>query len=169
MSEETKTPPVAPLALRQAADADVAALTVLWFEGWCEGHAAIVPAALLEHRDVESFRIRLQRDIRSFFVAEREGDVAGFIRIVGEELDQFYVAPALIGSGVAGPLLAAAEDLMRGRGVSAAFLIAAVGNDRALRFYEKHGWTNCGPRMDTVATVDGTFRVNVVRFEKHLS
>lgn len=155
--------------LRPATSADVGALTRLWHDGWQVGHATIAPAALIRYRDRNSFCVRITNALDSFFVAERDGGLAGFVRIVGSELDQFYVAPALIGQGVAADLMTAAEGLMHRRGTYRAFLIAAEGNDRAIRFYGKHRWQNCGRQEAFVTTLDGPFRMWVVRFEKALA
>lgn len=154
--------------LRPLAADEVNALAQLWHEGWVIGHAAIVPQALLRHRDLDSFRVRIARDIASFFVSTANGAITGFVRIVGDELDQFYVTPDRIGTGAAAALMAAAEDALRARGVTRAFLIASVGNDRAIRFYEKQGWENCGAQDADVTTLEGPFRMQVVRFEKTL-
>lgn len=147
---------------------DVDELARLWYDGWHAGHADLVPAALTQYRDLDSFRVRIMRDRASFFLSKDGPITTGFIRIVGSELDQFYVAPSMIGQGVAAPLIEAAEAQMGDMGVTRAHLIAAVKNIRAIRFYEKHGWANCGARMETVATVDGTFKLEVVRLEKVL-
>ena len=157
------------MRLRIATPADVTALTTLWYDGWQIGHATIAPPALIHFRDRPSFRERIEQALHSFWVAERDGSLVGFVRIVGEELDQFYVAPALIGQGVAPPLMRAAEDLLRRKGVYRAFLVATEGNNRAIRFYEKQGWENCGRRLAEVTTREGPFRLWVNRFEKTLA
>ena len=155
--------------LRPVIEAEIDALAALWHEGWQIAHARIVPKALLRHRTLDTFRARITRDVPSFYVAEAEGRIVGFIRIVGDELDQFYVAPGLMGQGVAAPLMSLAEDALRARGVTRAHLIASVGNDRAIRFYERQGWANCGEQEADVTTLEGPFRLTVVRFEKPLN
>lgn len=157
-----------PIILRPAILADSDALASMWHAGWVVGHTDIVPPALIKFRDLASFHTRIVRDLGSFFVAEQEGATVGFIRIVGNELDQFYVAPAMIGKGIATPLMQAAEDMLKSRGVSEAFLVASVGNDRAVRFYEKLGWTNRGIHQADVTAGEGTFSLDVIRFEKAL-
>lgn len=157
------------MRLRLAVTDDAAALATMWHDGWVRAHTGIVPDALLPHRTPATFRARVDRDLRSFHIAETEGRMSGFVRIVGAELDQFYVAPDLVGRGVAAPLMALAEDALRDSGVRRAHLIASVGNTRAIRFYERQGWMHCGVQEADVSTLDGPFRLQVVRFEKALS
>ncbi|MEL6642072.1 MAG: GNAT family N-acetyltransferase [Pseudomonadota bacterium] len=156
----------APLTLRPIVPDDFGALAALWHRGWQIGHADIVPAGLFKFRYIAGFRTRIERDPTSFLIAERREAMVGFLRIVGAELDQFYVAPDQIGTGVAAPLMRAAEATLAARGVVQAHLIASVGNDRAVRFYEKNGWTNRGVEMAEVTAGDGTFSLDVIRFEK---
>ena len=160
---------MATLTLRAMTDADLDAVTELWHAGWRAGHLRIVPDALLAQRDRASFRTRLELSLSDCFLAEADGALAGFIRLKGRELDQFYVAPDLIGTGVAGQLIGLAEDALRARGVREAYLIASVGNDRAIRFYEKQGWRNCGVETARVETLDAPVSLRVVRFEKRLT
>jgi RimJ/RimL family protein N-acetyltransferase len=68
-------------------------------------------------------------------VAERDGSVVAVAGIEDDWLAGFYVVPAYWGSGVADELHAAA--VLRG----ARRLWCLEGNQRARRFYEKHGWT----------------------------
>lgn len=156
------------LTLRTVEPDDFEPLALLWNAGWQVGHAAIAPPGLSAHRDLPSFRARIARAPESFWVAVLDGQTAGFIRIVGAELDQFYVAPAKIGQGIARPLMRLAEGRLRDAGVARAHLIASVGNDRAIRFYEREGWENCGEQMADVTTMEGTFPVPVMRLEKTL-
>lgn len=156
------------LTLRPLRADEAPHLAALWHNGWRIGHADIVPPGLLAHRDGATFLARVERDLASFFVAEVDTQIAAFIRIVGNELDQFYVAPDRMGTGFAAKLMQAAEAQLMSCGVARAYLIASVGNDRAIRFYEKMGWANCGTSMAEVATLDGSFSLEVVRLEKTL-
>lgn len=146
----------------------VDATAVLWCAGWRLGHAEIVPKALLQFRNEAQFRDRILASLPDCFVLADQDAIAGFVRLKGAELDQFYIAPDRVGGGFAARLMAAAEDLLRARGQSEVHLIAAHGNDRAIRFYEKMGWRNCGSRIEGVETEVGPFEMTVVRFEKRL-
>lgn len=140
----------------------------MWHEGWRFAHAAVVPAPLARVRTLDEFRARIDADPDRFLVAGPEGAPEEMIRIVGDELDQFYVACALRGSGAAMDLMAAAETEMAARGVTRAFLKCTVGNARAYRFYQKAGWIDRGPRPATVDTAQGLMTLDVWRFEKIL-
>src|SRR5687768_14255831 len=48
------------MTIRAARGADVDQLAQIWFDGWRDGHLAIVPAALARLRTLESFRDRLR-------------------------------------------------------------------------------------------------------------
>lgn len=145
------------------------AVATLWHIGWRVGHLEIVPKDLIGFRDEASFRDRILESMSDCFLLIDEGQILGFVRLKGNELDQFYVAPDKIGQGVAKKLMSAAENKLRERGVSKASLFATVGNDRAIRFYEKHGWTNAGQETVGVETAAGPFEMDEVKFEKNLS
>jgi ribosomal protein S18 acetylase RimI-like enzyme len=55
-----------------------------------------------------------------------------------------YVDPDLWRRGIGTPLHAAALDRLRSCGFTHAGLWILEGNDRALRFYRRHGWTDSG-------------------------
>jgi ribosomal protein S18 acetylase RimI-like enzyme len=60
----------------------------------------------------------------------------------------FYVAPKQRGHGLGGALHAYVVEVLDQHRVETARLSVAPGNLRALRFYEKHGWHDLGPRPD---------------------
>jgi len=47
-----------------------------------------------------------------------------------------------------------------------AWLACAIGNDRAARFYEKHGWHRAGVMVNQLETRNGIFPLDVWRHEK---
>jgi hypothetical protein len=53
-------------------------------------------------------------------------------------------------------------------GVTTAWLACAIGNDRAARFYEKHGWHRAGTTINFAETSAGVFRLEVWRYEKSI-
>jgi GNAT superfamily N-acetyltransferase len=101
-------------------------------------------------------------------VAGVVGAPVGFYFLKGAELYQFYVSSNARGSGVAAVLMADAEAHLRERDVHTAWLACAIGNDRAARFYEKCGWLRTGTVTDDVKVPDGTFALEVWRYEKSL-
>jgi ribosomal protein S18 acetylase RimI-like enzyme len=87
----------------------------------------------------------------------------------GDELYQLYVSAHARGSGVAAALIADAEARLSEAGVATAWLACAIGNDRAARFYEKCGWRRAATIVSQLDTTNGTFALEVWRYEKSLS
>jgi ribosomal protein S18 acetylase RimI-like enzyme len=154
--------------VRNADRADVDQLAQIWFDGWHDAHAAIVPEALTRLRTLENFRDRLRTELDAVRVLDASGSPSGFSMLRGEELYQFYVSASARGSGAAAVLMADAEARLAERGVAVAWLACAVGNDRAARFYEKCGWVRAGTVMHEAETTGGPFMLQVWRYEKSL-
>jgi ribosomal protein S18 acetylase RimI-like enzyme len=155
--------------VRAADEAEIDDLAQLWFDGWQDGHARILPAELARHRTLESFRQRLRAALASVRVAGPPGQPTGFCMTKRDELDQLYVSAAARGSGVAAALLADGEHRLAASGVATAWLACAIGNERAARFYEKHGWRRIGVVVSHLETPDGLFPLEVWRYEKDLT
>ena len=62
------------------------------------------------------------------------------------ELSKFYVAPAHHGSGVAATLMAATLEAAAATGARLCWLGVHQGNERAARFYAKHGFEIIGTK-----------------------
>ncbi|HEY6708462.1 MAG TPA: GNAT family N-acetyltransferase [Actinomycetota bacterium] len=73
---------VSGLAVRPATAADLDAVARIWHEGWADGHAGHVPAALVAERTPGSFGPRALERVDRTWVAERGGVVAGFVAVV---------------------------------------------------------------------------------------
>lgn len=131
--------------LRPATPADVPAVTGIWRSGWRDGHLGHVPDELVAVRTPASFAARAAERVGDTLVATRDGAVAGFVVVVGDEVEQLYVAAEHRGAGVAGALLGRAEEVVRRRGHRRAWLAVVAGNARARRFYERQGWVDEGP------------------------
>jgi ribosomal protein S18 acetylase RimI-like enzyme len=123
--------------VRPAAKADVPAIATIWHDGWRDGHLGNVPDALVAVRTPESFWTRAAARVADTTVAVDADGVAGFVMVVGDEVEQVYVAADRRGTGVAGMLLSEAERLVAGNGHERAWLAVAPGNERARRFYER--------------------------------
>ncbi|MEO5818907.1 MAG: GNAT family N-acetyltransferase [Vicinamibacteraceae bacterium] len=150
-------------------DADVDeidALASLWLEGWRDAHTGIVPVELARHRTFDSFRDRLRAALGETRAVGPRGAPLGFTMLKGDELYQLYVARSARGTGVAASLMADAERRLAGRGVATAWLACAIGNERAARFYEKHGWHRSGIVVNVAETSLGGFNLDVWRYEK---
>lgn len=154
----------------RAADADeVEALAALWHQGWHEAHAAIVPDDLARMRTLTSFRDRLQAALTDIRVAGPRGTPLGFCFVRGDELYQLYIAAPARGVGIAAALLADAEARLAAAGFDTAWLACAIGNDRAARFYEKHGWRRARTATIELETDIGPYALDIWRYEKALS
>ena len=154
--------------LREAQAQDVPAIADIWHQGWQDAHAPIMPAALARLRTRDSFVPRVEKRMGRLRVAEAAGRVLGFCMVEADELYQLYVGRAGRGAGVAAALLSEAETRMRAAGHSLGWLSCAIGNDRAIHFYEKSGWRCVGQTTEQLETADGPFPAQVLRFEKPL-
>lgn len=144
-------------------------LSTIWYDGWHEAHARIVPAELTRVRTLESLRDRLRAALPSARVVGPPGEPVGFCIVRGDELYQLYVSAGSRGSGVAAALTADAEARLAENGVETAWLACAIGNDRAARFYERYGWRRAGTMVYEAETSSGTLPLNVWRYEKILA
>lgn len=131
-----------------------------------EAHAAILPVELRRFRTQESFRDRLRQALPHVRVVGPAGAPVGFCITRRDELYQLYVSAESRGSGVAAALIADAEARLAKAGVATAWLACAIGNDRAARFYEKHGWRRVGAIVSHAETAEGSFPLEVRRYEK---
>ena len=102
-------------------------------------------------------------------VAEVDGRVVGFTMVDGDELEQLFVDPDLHGGGIAAPLLTAGEQRIAAAGHEVAWLAVVVGNARARRFYEKHGWYDAGDLPYEVTALGQRFVSPCRRYEKRVS
>ncbi len=154
--------------IRDAKLSEIERLARIWFDGWQDAHARIVPAELARLRTLQSFEERLRTALIGVRVVEAAGELVGFYFLKGTELYQFYVSAHARGSGIAATLMADAEAALRERGVHTAWLACAIGNDRAGRFYEKCGWSRTGTVTEDLEVAGGTFALDVWRYEKSL-
>jgi GNAT superfamily N-acetyltransferase len=118
---------------RDAEEADIDPLAKLWYEGWLDAHAEIVPAELKRLRTLESFRERLHRSLPNVRVLGRPGSPAGFHIVREAELYQLYVSRESRGAGVAATLIADAEARLSENGVQTAWLACALRTMRSGR------------------------------------
>jgi putative acetyltransferase len=134
----------------------------LWHRGWHDAHPGHVPDGLTAARTLDSFRARVPSRVADTTVAVVDGQVAGFVMVVGDEVEQVFVDAAHRGSGVAGRLLDEAERQVAAGGHAEAWLAVVVGNDRARRFYESRGWSDGGD-LPYEVTAGGTTYVSPCR------
>ena len=154
---------------RPADPSETRVLTHLWYDGWQDAHAAILPPALARARTLENFAERMSAALADVRVIGPQGAPLGFAMLKGDELYQFYVASEARGAGVAAALIADAEALMSERGVETAWLACAIGNSRAAKFYQKSGWNLARTMVNRLDTIDGPFDLEIWRYEKQLA
>jgi GNAT superfamily N-acetyltransferase len=154
--------------IRDAKSSELGMLAKIWFDGWQDAHARIVPAKLAQLRTLKSFEERLRAASAGVRVAGAVGAPVGFYYLKSAELYQFYVSSNARGSGIAAVLMADAEARLGESGAHTAWLACAIGNDRAARFYEKCGWIRTETVSDDLEVPGGTFALEVWRYEKSL-
>jgi ribosomal protein S18 acetylase RimI-like enzyme len=140
--------------IRPATAEDARAIAVIHSEGWRAAYPHIFPSEAFDRRTVDT----REQEFREFFAAPGEGHVIWVSEWAGEvvgfaytrpgadadisnggELKLFYVAPALKGVGIGGPLFAhAVADLVE-RGMQP-YLYTLQENHAARAWYERRGW-----------------------------
>lgn len=156
------------VTVRSATAEDASPVAEIWHRGWRDGHLGLVPEELARVRTEASFHERAIERVGDTTVALVDGDVAGFVMVVDDEAEQVYVASEHRGTGVAGRLLAAAEEQVRANGHDRAWLAVVAGNARARAFYEREGWRDEGPFDYTAEGPDGPIAVPCRRYVKSL-
>ncbi|MGE4132784.1 MAG: GNAT family N-acetyltransferase [Bdellovibrionales bacterium] len=63
-------------------------------------------------------------------------------------MNLYYLVPELRGQGFSNHLEEFAVSHLKSRGFTRARLSVSPSNVRAVRFYEKNGWRDMGPRPD---------------------
>jgi hypothetical protein len=74
------------MQVRTAGEREVDHLARLWYEGWQDAHAQILPAELRRLRSLDSFRQRLQAALPDTRVVGPRGAPNGFCITNGDEL-----------------------------------------------------------------------------------
>ncbi len=154
--------------IRAADESEIDHLAALWYDGWQDAHAQIVPAELVRYRTLDSFKQRLCAALSEVRVVGPIREPVGLCLTRDDELNQLYVAAKARGSGLAARLLADGEARIRARSVKTAWLACAIGNERAARFYEKNGWHRAGNVVIHLEIPGGMFPLEVWRYEKAL-
>ena len=137
------------LTLRGYTPADEDAAIELWRRTWAQHYPHIDFNAR-----VAWWRERWRQElapVACITLAEKDGVLAGFVTVDPKTLylDQIVVAPEHWGSGVAATLVDEAKRLSP-RGLD---LLVNKDNVRAIRFYEKHGFTYVGDDKNPVSGI----------------
>ena len=172
--DETGTDP----RLRAGRPADASTIATIWHDGWRDGHLGHVPDELLPERTPETFLARTRRRLEAAADATTvvldlgspaQPEVAGFVMIVDDELEQIYVDARHRGSGLADVLIGEAERLIAGAGHDHAWLAVVAGNLRARSFYAKRGWRDDGAFVYRATVSDGLVDVPSHRYVKRVA
>lgn len=143
-------------------------MAAIWYAGWQDGHLGHVPEELVAIRTKETFWTRAAQRVADTTVLVVDDEIAGFVMVVGAEVEQVYVASSHRGSGAARTLLTEAERQVKAGGHHEAWLAVVTGNARARRFYERSGWTD-GGAFDYPASVErGTLPIPCHRYLKQV-
>lgn len=154
--------------VRDATASDLDQMARVWHEAWHDAHAGIVPPELTRTRTWDNFRSRLPAMLPHARVAVSDGEVVGLCVLREDELHQLFVARHARGSGAAVTLIEDAERRLFERGFEIGWLACAIGNDRAARFYDRNGWRRVRATINLSETDEGTFPLEVWRYEKRL-
>jgi GNAT superfamily N-acetyltransferase len=138
--------PPAGVVVRPAVPGDAERLVALHVDCWDDAYTGLMPQSVLDGfratagERVERWRAIAARD--ATLVAERGDELVGFAShgpgrdadLGGLEVYALYTRAAWWGTGLGATLLAGSI------GDRAAYLWVLEGNDRAIAFYEKHGF-----------------------------
>ncbi|MEY2571310.1 MAG: hypothetical protein QOE63_1660 [Acidimicrobiaceae bacterium] len=155
-------PPYAPTLsdalVRDAVDADFAALVVVRLRSWRAAYrGGIIPDAVIDSIDIGAAwrhrRDAWHRGETVVVVLGPPGEVHGYALatiddVAGSgarapreaEVHQLYLDPTVMGGGHGAAVLDAAVERLRGLGHDDVTLWTVDGNARARRFYEREGW-----------------------------
>ena len=155
-------------ATRPATHDDLDALTDIWHAGWVEAHAEHVPNELIELRDRDSLRIRMENMLDTTDVVGLIGAPLGFCSIMGDEIYQFYVGPNARGTGTADALLKAGEARLSAADIELVQLYVLPENHRAQAFYRRNGWDGDVVKQVPLQTLDEPFMLPCLILTKRL-
>lgn len=170
--------------VRKAVLADAPALATVNVASWRHAYRGIVPDSVLDGMDVVRRRQGWARWLAmpppdAVFVATDGGDeVVAYCAVCGVreavdahpalptgELAAIYADPAVLGSGAGHAVHEAGMASLADAGLRHAVLWVFEDNDPARRFYERHGWTCDGVRVEFEV---GDARPMEVRYSRRL-
>ena len=147
------------MRIRTARLDDVEAITEYYMRAWqanlahlfTPGALDVIPESMQQERR-ETFAMWFaERNRHRTRVAVDDDDrPVGHVTVIADELLHLFIDPQRQGGGVGTALLATGEQLIAEAGHERARLMTLVGNDAAVAFYERHGWSVTGHRVDEV-------------------
>ena len=134
-------PPPSPLILRPARPADAAALTAILYDTFASTwRPQVTPAAARAFRDEDRPGAYVAARGLAFWVAERAGEVVGFVDWEGAVVNALHVRAAHARTGVGARLMDQAEAAIVAAGHAAARLETDTFNARSRAFYTARGY-----------------------------
>ena len=164
-----------PLAIRQATEADALCLGVLGIQVFLatyarQGVSPLIAREVIGVVGVEAVAGDLADPSMRHLIAERGEFIVGFAKWTPgarhellptdgstAELNRLYVQEASTSTGVGKALMRAVETEAAREGAATLWLTAWVENKRALAFYPRQGYTDCG---STPYTYEGVSHEN---------
>lgn len=149
------------MIIRPATSADARAIARVHVLSWEIGYRGLVSDNILDSLSIQrrtEFWARVFAEPlakQRTFVADFSGEVRGFVTggrcrdedsSTSGELQAIYVLPEQWDTGTGSALHKVCIDALRADAFTDATLWMVEGNDRALRFYGKHGWKPDGTR-----------------------
>lgn len=145
---------MARLRIREARPEDDAAIGELLVEAFITQYAKHLPEVVYtDERKRELRDVAARRAVAKVLVAEVDGEVAGTVALLppgapgsqawvpgAADLRQLATAVRFHGTGLARPLLDAAEDVARQWGINTVTLHVRKGADGVMRMYERRGY-----------------------------
>lgn len=155
------------MTIREGVEGDAPAMAQVNAAGWREGYRGIVADEVLKSLPVAQWRREMTEGLRSprgssfTWIAEREGEVCGYCFVAApgrtepddsklSELVAIYVREASWRRGVGSKLIQAAISRAAERGFEEMFLWTFEANNRAIAFYESHGFRRDGAKRPFV-------------------
>jgi len=144
------------VTIRLATVDDADALAAVLVAAWRMAYAGQLPAEFLSGLDLAAWADRWREILTDpgeyrALVAEQDGELTGIVSVgpdperstVGR-LYALYVAAPQLGTGLGHQLHEAGLQVLRDRGLTSVELWVLRGNERAITFYERHGWSRDG-------------------------
>ncbi len=160
------------MKIRKMTENDLREVGALYTAAWKKGYKGILPQDFLDGIEPERWSGRIDfLDEGSFVIIDGE-QIAAHVhaRPAAEEnmsgwgeIHTMYALPQFWGTGCAGELFDYAVDWLNKQGFERIYLYVLNGNERAARFYRKHGFA---PTEDTLDCEVGGMTVTDTRYIK---
>lgn len=148
---------------REAGLEDAPALAIIGAATFLESFAGVIAGEAIighiaRHHQADAYAALLQGGARAWLVEAADGGAPLGYALLGQpdlaqaqegdaELKRIYSLSRFHGQGIGDALMAAALDAAKAAGQKRLLLGVYQGNMRALRFYEKQGFTEVGTRQ----------------------